>query len=106
MEIPVYGPVVDDHTRCVHYRTSVDVVAIRFHCCDRYYPCHLCHSETETHSATQWPVAERSARAVLCGVCRYELTITEYLGVTACPACAAPFNERCSLHAHLYFERD
>ena len=47
----VFGPTVDDHTRCVHYATELDIIAIRFACCDRYYPCHLCHSETADHPA-------------------------------------------------------
>ena len=44
----VLGPVVDDMTRCVHYNTPVDIVAI-FACCGEYYPCHLCHQETAGH---------------------------------------------------------
>jgi uncharacterized CHY-type Zn-finger protein len=38
----VYGPTVDEHTRCVHYATELDIIAIRFACCDRYYPLPLC----------------------------------------------------------------
>lgn len=102
-EFDVYGKPVDDQTRCKHYRTPVDVIAIRFHCCDRYYPCHLCHEETADHAATQWPADQRSARAILCGVCATELTIAQYVDATSCPACSAPFNERCHVHEHLYF---
>ncbi|MFP3466353.1 CHY zinc finger protein [Leifsonia sp. SIMBA_070] len=100
----VLGPVVDDETRCIHYRSPLDVVAIRFACCGEYYPCHLCHAETAGHPATQWPRQDRDREAVLCGVCRTELTIAEYLVVDACPNCAAPFNPGCRLHTHLYFE--
>lgn len=100
------GPVVDDMTRCVHYRTEVDIVAIRFACCGEYYPCHLCHEEAAGHPAAQWPLAERDREAVLCGACGSALTITAYLDATACPECGARFNERCRLHAHLYFETD
>lgn len=28
----VHGPTVDDQTRCVHYQTDLDVIAIRFAC--------------------------------------------------------------------------
>lgn len=101
---PVLGPVVDDETRCIHYRTPLDVVAIRFACCGAYYPCHLCHAETADHPAQQWPLEARGERAVLCGVCGHELTIAEYLVADACPHCAAPFNPGCRLHTHLYFE--
>ncbi|MFZ4896073.1 CHY zinc finger protein [Plantibacter sp. Mn2098] len=105
----VYGPTIDAQTRCIHYGTVLDVVAMRFHCCDRYYPCHLCHEETAGHPAELWPVAERSSPAVLCGVCAHELSVDEYLALhdvesPCCPACGAGFNAGCRLHAHLYFE--
>ena len=100
----VLGPVVDEMTRCVHYRTEVDIVAIKFACCDEYYPCHLCHAETADHAAAQWPLDQRDTEAVLCGACGTELTIASYLATNACPNCGSPFNERCRLHTHLYFE--
>lgn len=100
----VLGPTVDDQTRCIHYRTDLDVIAIRFACCGEYYPCHLCHAEAADHPAEQWPLDQRGTRAVLCGVCGHELTIAEYLGVDACPACAAVFNPGCKLHTELYFQ--
>lgn len=88
----------------MHYRTALDIVAIRFACCREYYPCHLCHAETTDHPAAQWPVAERDERAVLCGACGHELTIADYLRADACPVCASGFNPGCRLHTHLYFE--
>ncbi|MEO8908001.1 MAG: CHY zinc finger protein [Microbacteriaceae bacterium] len=99
----VYGPVIDDQARCIHYGTAEDVVAIKFACCDRFYPCHLCHEQSESHPALQWPLARRAERAVLCGVCSRELTIAEYLMVENCPGCAARFNDGCRLHTGLYF---
>lgn len=98
------GPTVDDQTRCVHYRTELDVIAIRFACCGEYYPCHLCHAEAADHPARPWPADAGDERAVLCGVCGTELTIAVYLGVEGCPACGAPFNPGCALHRHLYFD--
>ncbi|WP_127795114.1 CHY zinc finger protein [Agromyces sp. LHK192] len=100
----VLGPTVDDQTRCIHYRTPLDVVAIRFACCGEYYPCHACHAETAGHEARQWPRARRGERAILCGVCGCELTIDEYLATDACTRCGAPFNPGCALHADRYFE--
>lgn len=102
----VLGSAVDDQTRCVHYRTLLDVVAIRFRCCRDFYPCHLCHQESAGHVAERWLVGEGDARAVLCGVCGHELSIRVYLGVDGCPRCNAPFNPGCRLHAHLYFETE
>ena len=104
--IRVHGATIDDETRCIHYRTAVDIIAIRFACCDRYYPCHLCHGEAETHEAKRWAVADRGAKAVLCGVCKAEMAIATYLTVGSCPDCGSAFNERCRLHTHLYFQTD
>ncbi|MFJ3957110.1 CHY zinc finger protein [Arthrobacter sp. NPDC090010] len=101
---PVLGPTVDDQTRCIHYRTPVDVVAIKFACCGEYYPCHLCHEETASHPAQTWPRDARDEHAILCGVCKHELTIEAYLSADTCPSCGALFNERCRLHTHLYFD--
>lgn len=100
----VLGPLVDDETRCIHYRSPLDIVAIRFACCGEYYPCHLCHAETAGHPARQWPREQREEHAVLCGVCGDELTISEYLAADDCPRCGAAFNPGCHLHTHLYFD--
>lgn len=91
-------------TRCVHYRGATDIIAIRFACCGDHYPCHLCHEESAGHAAAQWAVDQHDTKAILCGACGHELTIAEYLVVAACPACAAPFNERCALHREHYFQ--
>ncbi|HVX07717.1 CHY zinc finger protein [Humibacter sp.] len=103
MRPAVHGPVVDDEARCIHYRTPLDVVAIRFACCGEYYPCHRCHDETADHPSRPWPAGSDHELAVLCGVCGTELTIASYRGADACPRCAAPFNPRCALHYPLYF---
>lgn len=100
----VHGQVIDDQTRCIHYGTATDVVAIKFYCCRLYYPCHLCHEASAGHPARQWPVSQHDEKALLCGVCATELTIDEYFRVHACPQCSAAFNDGCRLHRHLYFE--
>ena len=100
----VLRPVVDDETRCIHYRTQLDVIAIEFACCGEFCPCHLCHAETADHSAEQWPIEQRDKPAVLCGVCGRLLTIADYLVVDACPDCVARFNPGCKLHLEMYFQ--
>lgn len=100
----ILGSPVDAQTRCIHYRSALDIIAIKFWCCQQYYPCYLCHQESADHPAAQWPVEERGSEAILCGVCRRELTIAHYMMVTACPQCEAQFNPGCRQHAHLYFE--
>lgn len=103
-KIVVHGASVDAQTRCAHYASPLDVVAIRFACCGDYYPCHRCHAEFAGHPAKPWAASAFDTRAVLCGVCRHELTIAEYLATDACPRCSARFNPGCRKHTHLYFE--
>lgn len=101
----VLGPTVDAQTRCIHYRTALDVIAIRFACCGEYYPCHRCHEETADHASRPWPAGSSSERAILCGVCWSELTLGEYADAERCPRCGAGFNPGCARHHPLYFER-
>ena len=102
---PVYGEGVDANTRCAHYHGAQDVVALRFKCCGRWYPCRLCHDASERHAAAVWPRHERGERAVLCGACGYRLRIAEYLSAgSKCSCCGAAFNPGCANHYHLYFE--
>lgn len=100
----IFGKPIDDQTRCEHYATDQDVVAIKFACCLRFYPCHLCHDETVDHSTRQWSPERRDEHAILCGVCQQTMTIATYLSVSGCPHCGARFNAGCRLHHHLYFQ--
>jgi len=102
----VMGKPIDEFTRCVHYHSDKDIIAIKFKCCDQYYPCFSCHEETTDHTPQVWPKKEYDTKAILCGQCRHELTINEYLNAgDQCPNCSALFNPNCSLHYPLYFER-
>jgi uncharacterized CHY-type Zn-finger protein len=100
----VHGKTVDEQTRCVHYRTQKDIIAIKFHCCGNYYPCFRCHEECSDHPVQVWPEDQWQEHAILCGVCRAELSIADYRKSAHCPGCEAEFNQACSNHAHLYFE--
>ncbi|ADJ14321.1 CHY zinc finger protein [Halalkalicoccus jeotgali] len=100
----VRGVGLDDETRCAHYGSSRDVIAIRFPCCGDYFACYECHAARTNHDAERWSEDARGERAVLCGRCDTELTITEYLACEdACPDCGATFNPGCANHYHLYF---
>jgi uncharacterized CHY-type Zn-finger protein len=100
----VHGRTVDAQTRCVHYHSPLDIVAIRFFCCGKYYPCYQCHNEAEDHIPQVWPRHRFHERAILCGVCRTELSIERYRAADRCPECGSVFNPGCASHAHLYFD--
>jgi len=104
-KIEVFGKVIDDNTRCQHYHSAFDIIAIKFKCCEKYYPCFQCHEETAGHAAQTWSKDEWDIPAILCGVCKTELTINEYMrSGHCCPDCKAAFNPNCSKHYHLYFQ--
>jgi uncharacterized CHY-type Zn-finger protein len=96
---------VDSETRCAHYHSARDVVAIRMKCCGGYFACKDCHEALAGHAVQRWPRDEWNEHAVLCGVCGTEMRIRDYLeSADACPACNAPFNPGCRAHHHFYFE--
>ncbi|OTE98507.1 CHY zinc finger protein [Halorubrum sp. SD612] len=107
-EVPLRGVAVDPETRCAHWDDPVDVVALRFGCCETYYPCDACHDAAADHEAVPWPRGRFGEPAVLCGACRTTLTAREYLAAddNACPACGAAFNPGCRKHRDRYFETD
>ena len=65
--IEVKGKLIDEHTRCIHYQSSLDIIAIRFKCCNQYYPCYQCHEEEAGHTAAVWKKEEWDTKAILCG---------------------------------------
>ncbi len=105
----VIGIEVDAYTGCTHYHSPLDIVAIKYLCCDTYYPCYSCHTEVADHPAQRWKTSQFAEKAILCGKCGFELTIIQYLADTKhekneCPACGAAFNPGCSKHHAFYFE--
>jgi len=100
----VHGFTIDDETRCKHYHSAIDVIAIKFYCCNTYYPCYKCHEEVADHKIKVWPKHKFAEKAIFCGVCKTEHSITAYKEMDSCTACGAKYNDRCSLHHHLYFE--
>ena len=103
--VPLRGVAVDPETRCAHWDAPVDVVALRFGCCETYYPCDACHGAAADHEAVPWPRERFDESAVLCGACETTLTAQEYLDCDdSCPACGARFNPGCRKHRDRYFE--
>lgn len=103
----VEGIEVDAQTRCAHYKSEIDIIAVKFKCCRRWFPCFECHEAIAAHSPEVWKIAEFETPAILCGGCGHQLTINEYLGGDSiCPRCASQFNPGCARHRRLYFETD
>ena len=101
----IKGSVIDNETRCSHYHSEIDRIAIKFYCCQTYFPCYECHQEAGCKTPTVWPAEKFDEKAVLCGACGHELAIKEYLECqSTCPKCNESFNPGCGLHRHLYFE--
>ncbi|MRX70789.1 hypothetical protein GJU40_01240 [Bacillus lacus] len=101
----VRGLLVDSQSRCIHYHSLKDIISIKFYCCGEYFPCYQCHQAEAGHSAKVWPKEQFNELAVLCGVCKCEISIEEYLfSESECPNCQSAFNPGCSLHYHLYFD--
>jgi uncharacterized CHY-type Zn-finger protein len=103
-QISVRGINIDWQARCAHYHGPTDIIAIKMKCCRNYYACKDCHAELENHSIEVWPVSEWGEKAILCGACRGEMSISEYLQCEyQCVNCGAGFNPKCQQHNHYYF---
>lgn len=108
----VRGVGVGPETRCRHYDSERDVIAIRFPCCGTFYPCYECHLAAADHEPERWGEVSAApegavgedANAVLCGSCGSVLTVAEYLDCDdRCPNCRAAFNPGCRRHYDRYF---
>jgi uncharacterized CHY-type Zn-finger protein len=97
---------IDLQTRCTHYHSDKDIVALKFACCNAYYPCYKCHEEFADHSIVPWKKTQFNEKAIYCGNCSNELSINEYLNSGfRCPFCLAQFNPACEKHCAFYFEQ-
>jgi len=101
----INGQVIDEQTRCIHYHSPKDIIAIKFKCCGKYYPCYTCHEDESDHLPLTWGANDQETKAILCGVCKYEMSIRAYLNCNnQCPNCDSKFNPSCSNHYNLYFD--
>lgn len=105
--ISLQGDLLDNKTRCGHYHTELDIIAIKFKCCQTYYPCYQCHSEchpANSHQLRRWNRQELDHEyVILCGECKSELKFDEYQ-ILSCKYCGSRFNPGCKLHYDLYFD--
>lgn len=104
-EPPVFGLSVTPQTRCSHWASPLDIIAIKHACCQKFYACISCHDACEDHKSAVWPRSQRSEQAILCGECKHVLAIHEYMRCrSTCTHCGSGFNPRCKGHWGLYFE--
>jgi uncharacterized CHY-type Zn-finger protein len=54
----VHGVDLDAQTRCAHFASPRDVIAIRMKCCGEYYACAECHDALAGHPSAVWPRGE------------------------------------------------
>src|SRR5258706_8963259 len=100
----VRGVEIDAQTRCVHWHSAVDIVAIKMRCCGVYYACKDCHIALAGHAIAVWGRGEWEDRAVLCGACGGEMTIRENLDCAARgPGGGAGVNPGCRNPFHFFF---
>lgn len=103
--VNVIGSNVDAQTRCAHYKSELDIIAIKFKCCGDWFSCFECHAEFAAHQPEVWARGEFDVPAVLCGGCGHQLSVVEYLNCEAmCPRCRRHFNPGCARHYDLYFD--
>ena len=105
MTSQINGLLVDDQSRCQHYHSTLDIVALKCFECQKYYACYQCHDSLEEHSFRAYPCQLKQDKVLICGVCRHEMTIEEYQEAVACPNCHSVFNPACSKHYDIYFEK-
>lgn len=104
-DFEIYGSTVDAMGRCRHYHSELDILAIKFPCCGKFYACFECHATAVDHEPVRWRADQFEEIALMCGKCRNTFTIRLYLEApNACPYCTASFNPACSNHHSLYFE--
>lgn len=98
--IKIYGQLIDEQGRCVHYHSQLDIIANQCNSCHKFYACFNCHNELENHDFS--PVSLKSEQTVLCGNCQQTFTYQTYSNLSECSSCQAKFNPSCSLHAEIY----
>ena len=101
--VQAQGLLVDDESRCVHYHSDKDIVALQCYDCKKYYACYRCHNTLETHTFCPYPLNLKEDRLILCGSCGNTLTYVEYTEKGTSPFCNAAFNPACQNHYPIYF---
>ena len=99
------GFLVDKQTRCIHYHSELDIIALQCYDCKKYYACYRCHDSLENHPFEPYPLSLIQDKPILCGVCLKLLTYKQYKESLSCPFCFSRFNPGCQNHKERYFKQ-
>ncbi|ELU77989.1 CHY zinc finger [Streptococcus pneumoniae PNI0076] len=55
--IEAQGFLVDKQTRCIHYHSKLDIIALQCYDCKKYYACYRCHDSLENHPFEPYPLS-------------------------------------------------
>lgn len=102
--VKVYGLFIDNEIWCIYYYLFLDVIVIKFKCCNKYYLCYKCYNEYVFYIIERWVENEFDEKVIMCGVCKYEMCICDYMMVEMCFCCKVYFNSCCKFYYYLYFE--
>jgi len=102
--IEAQGFLVDKQTRCIHYHSKLDIIALQCYDCKKYYACYRCHDSLENHPFEPYPLSLIQGKPILCGVCLKLLTYKQYKESLSCPFCFSRFNPGCQNHKERYFK--
>ncbi|AET38894.1 Hot13p Ecym_3408 [Eremothecium cymbalariae DBVPG len=124
-EVTIKGRLIDAESRCVHWNSRLDIIALKLKCCESFYACYSCHQELthKDHATHKYNINKSPMEhVILCGVCKNTMTFQKYTsrsfgeadqeGISTqnqpfcCPFCNSPFNPGCKLHYDLYFDFD
>ncbi len=97
------GIALDENSRCQHYHSEQDIIALKCASCQSYYACYKCHDAMENHNFKA--TSSDETYPVICGVCQTHLIFTGYKS-GSCPHCRSAFNPNCQLHDHIYFSKE
>ncbi|CCH59899.1 hypothetical protein TBLA_0C00850 [Henningerozyma blattae CBS 6284] len=102
--LQVHGKLLDNNTRCHHWHSPLDIIALKFKCCNQFWACYQCHQELANHPPQRFDIhSTPQENVILCGLCNTQMTFQQYSATLSCPHCHSKFNPGCKLHYHLYF---
>jgi uncharacterized CHY-type Zn-finger protein len=87
--IPVRGIEIDARTGCAHYRSELDIIAVKFNCCRMYYSCSRDSGEAARRAGSTRR-AERAGRSSNCW--RLVMSAKKWLRMMTIPGGTSEFS--------------